>query len=70
MIHSYPLRRRLFQIEKNKLEEVCKRLRLSHLSHSLEKVPFDTKEQWLVALLENELECREELKIERLFNAC
>ena len=67
MIHSYPLRRRLFQIEKNKLEEVCKRLRLSHLSHSLDKVPFDTKEQWLVALLENELECREELKIERLF---
>lgn len=50
-----------------RLEEVCKHLRLSHLLRSLNEFPFETKEEWLLSLLENELKCREKLKIDRLF---
>lgn len=35
-----------------RLEEVCKHLRLSHLLRSLNEFPFETKEEWLLSLLE------------------
>lgn len=51
----------------NRLEEVCKQLRLSYLFNVVETDGFETKEAWLLFLLENELNCREEVKTARLF---
>lgn len=50
----------------NRLEEVCKQLRLSHLPNVVDTEAFETKEDWLMFLLETELNCREELKTLRL----
>ena len=54
-------------METDRLEEVCKQLRLSHIPRVIETAGFETKEDWLLFLLENELKCREELKTARLF---
>ena len=54
-------------METDRLEEVCKQLRLSHIPRVIETEGFETKEDWLLFLLENELKCREELKTARLF---
>ena len=51
----------------DRLEEVCKQLRLSHIPRVIETADFETKEDWLLFLLENELKCREELKTARKF---
>ena len=51
----------------NRLEEVCKQLRLANIPRVIETTGFETKEEWLLFLLENELKCREELKTARLF---
>lgn len=49
-------------MDTDRLEEACKQLRLSHIPRG-----FETKEDWLLFLLENELTCRDELKKVRLF---
>lgn len=49
------------------LEELCKQLRLSHLPKAIEAKEFETKEEWLLFLLENELENRDKVKTVRLF---
>ena len=54
-------------METDRLEEVCKQLRLSHIPRVIGTEGFETKEDWLLFLLENELKCREELKTARLF---
>lgn len=54
-------------MDRNRLEELCKQLRLPHLPRVIETDSFDTKEEWLLFLLENELKCREELKTTRLY---
>lgn len=51
----------------NRLESICKQLRLPHIPSAVRDNNFDTKEEWLLYLLENELSCREELKKARLF---
>ncbi|HBK5700289.1 IS21-like element helper ATPase IstB [Enterococcus faecium] len=52
------------------LETACKLLRLSHVLPTLVRkdldYSFETKEDWLMYLLEKELACREELKTARL----
>lgn len=50
-----------------RLEELCKQLRLPHLPLAVDNDSFETKEEWLMNLLENELTCREELKMARLY---
>jgi hypothetical protein len=45
-------------METDRLEEVCKQLRLSHIPRVIETEGFETKEDWLLFLLENELKCR------------
>ncbi|MBU5363753.1 ATP-binding protein, partial [Enterococcus raffinosus] len=52
---------------KARLEEICKQLHLSHIPQAVESNTSDTKEDWLIFLLENELKCREKLKTMRLF---
>ena len=54
-------------MDANRLEEVCKQLRLSHLPKVIDTAGFETKEDWLLFLLENELKCRDTLKTARLF---
>lgn len=49
-------------MDTDRLEEACKQLRLSHIPRG-----FETKEDWLLFFLENELTCRDELKKVRLF---
>ena len=48
-------------METDRLEEVCKQLRLSHIPRVIGTEGFETKEDWLLFLLENELKCREEI---------
>lgn len=48
------------------LEELCKQLRLPHLLKVVGTQSFETKEEWLMFLLNHELACREELKTTRL----
>ena len=54
-------------MDANRLEEVCKQLRLSHLPKVIDTAGFETQEDWLLFLLENELKCRDTLKTARLF---
>lgn len=49
------------------LEELCKNLRLSHIPKVIDTDGFDSKEDWLLFLLKNELQSREEAKTIRLF---
>lgn len=51
----------------NRLEELCKQLRLPHLPQAVNNGSFETKEDWLLFLLENELACREAMKTSRLY---
>ena len=41
------------------LEELCKSLRLSHIPKVIDTDGFDSKEDWLLFLLKNELRSRE-----------
>lgn len=52
-----------------RLEEVCKHLRLSHLLRSLNEFPFETKEEWLLSLLENELRTNSGCKVVHFYFA-
>ena len=54
-------------MDDTRLNEICKQLRLSHLPQAVANDSFETKEEWLVFLLENEMKCREEVKTARLF---
>ncbi|MBU5363672.1 MULTISPECIES: IS21-like element helper ATPase IstB [Enterococcus] len=54
-------------MDKARLEEACKQLHLSHIPQAMGSNTSDTKEDWLIFLLENELKCRERLKTMRLF---
>ncbi len=53
-----------------RFETVCKQLRLPHILQMLTaqdlEVTVETKEDWLMCLLEKELACREKVKITRL----
>ncbi|MGY3750542.1 IS21-like element helper ATPase IstB [Vagococcus acidifermentans] len=49
------------------LEAICKQLKLPHLLTVLGADGFETKEEWLLFLLQNELQCREALKAARLY---
>ena len=49
------------------LEELCKSLRLSHIPKVIDTDGFDSKEDWLLFLLKNELRSREEAKTIRLY---
>lgn len=51
----------------SRLEALCRQLRLSHLPQAIPNNSIESKEEWLVSLLENELSCREELKTARLY---
>lgn len=50
----------------NSIKEKCKSLRLAYVSDIYEKVPFESPEQYVTALLQQELELREAAKGERL----
>lgn len=54
-------------MDMTQLEEACKQLHLSHLLKAIDTEGFETKEDWLLFLLKNELKCRETLKTERLY---
>lgn len=48
------------------LDDLCKQLRLAHLTKVIDTQSFETKEEWLLFLLKHEVDCREELKTARL----
>lgn len=50
----------------NPIKEKCKSLRLAYVSDIYEKIPFENPEQYVTALLQQELELREGAKGERL----
>ena len=50
----------------NSIKEKCKSLRLAYVADIYEKIPFENPEQYLTALLQQELELREAAKGERL----
>lgn len=50
----------------NLIREKCKSLRLAYIADIYEKIPFENIEQYLLALLQHELEQRELAKGERL----
>ena len=51
----------------SRIETLCKVLCLTHIPRFVNTHEFDTKETWLLSLLESELECREETKKLRLY---
>ena len=54
-------------LDRSRLETVCKQLHLSHLPNVLDTHKFETKEEWLLHLLENEISCREQQRVIRLY---
>ncbi|MFT8728323.1 MAG: ATP-binding protein [Liquorilactobacillus ghanensis] len=56
-------------MKSDQLNELCKKLHLSHLPESINSIAddFDSKEEWLISLLESEINCRRELKKARLY---
>ena len=49
----------------NQVEELCKSLRLTHMARKVNEIEFESKETFLINLLQHELSCREIVKIER-----
>lgn len=49
----------------NQLEELCKSLHLTHTARKVNDLEFESKETFLINLLQHELSCRETVKIER-----
>lgn len=54
-------------MDQDYLEDLCKQLRLSHIPKIVDTEDFESREEWLLFLLENELKSREETKRIRLF---
>lgn len=49
----------------NQLEELCKSLHLTHIAKQVNEIDYESKETFLINLLQHELSCREAIKIER-----
>ena len=49
----------------NQLEDLCKSLHLTHTARKVNDLEFESKEMFLINLLQHELSCRETVKIER-----
>ena len=54
-------------MDTNRLEDVCKQLRLAHIPSVIETAGFEIKEDWLLFLLKNELKCPGGIKNSQAF---
>lgn len=49
----------------NQLDDLCKSLHLTHVARKVNEINNESKERFILSLLQHEVNCRETVKIER-----